>query len=212
MYDRGQHLTMRDGVVNYYYRLLEKFLRPIVKRSVSPAVISIFSLLISIAAAVFYSFGMMFWGGLFLILSGFADTLDGTVARLSGKVSKFGALLDSSLDRWSDFVVYAGLLLYYRECTVFYAVLLSIIGSFMVSYVKARAESLGTIRIVGLMQRPERLLLLAAASLIAPFVDMVAPAYGDAPLVAILWFMAILTNVTALHRLFSAKRDLSGQE
>jgi phosphatidylglycerophosphate synthase len=79
----------------------------------------------------------------------------------------------------------------------------------MVSYVKARAESLGTIRIVGLMQRPERLLLMAAGSLLSVPASWLSPEFGDIPVIAALCIMAVFTNITALHRLLAAKKELS---
>ncbi|MCK9275369.1 MAG: CDP-alcohol phosphatidyltransferase family protein [Syntrophales bacterium] len=201
----------RQWIIRNYYSVVGRLIRPLAKASVSANVISVCSLLLSCGAFLLYAGGLFFTGGLVLLLAGFADTLDGTVARFSGKTSKFGALLDSSLDRWSDFLVFAGLLLYYRDSPVFYAVLFSIIGSFMVSYIKARAESLGNIRVVGIMQRPERILLLAFASLLSPLVNMIAPAYAEAPVIAVVWIMAVLTNGTSVHRLFAAKRDLLHQ-
>ena len=203
---------MRGAIIHAYYRFLAICLCTLPKRSISPTLISIGSLFLSLVAAASYSKGLMLWGGAVLLLSGFMDTLDGTIARLSGKATKFGALLDSSLDRWADFFVYAGLLIYYRGSPVFYAVLLSIIGSFMVSYVKARAESLGKIRVVGLMQRPERVLLLAVASFLVPVISRYYPNYREVPVIVVLCFMAVFTNITAMHRLLAARSDLSQQE
>lgn len=206
-----QAKAMRKQLLKKYYDLLEWLLSPLAGRSISANAISCLSLMLSFIAFFMYAKGLFCAGGVMLLMSGFADTMDGTIARLSGTSSKFGALLDSSLDRWSDFFIYAGLLIYYRQSPVIYAVLLCIIGSFMVSYVKARAESLGRVRVVGLMQRPERVVLLAVASFSVPVIACFAPSNREAMLIAVLYLMAILTNITFLHRLFAAKKDL-GQE
>ncbi len=199
---------MRNTLVTGYYRLIEKLIRPMIRPDVSPNAISFFSVVVSFAAGMLYAFGVFFWGGLVLLLSGFLDTLDGTVARLRGQSTRFGALLDSTLDRYSDFFPLAGLLLFYKDHWVFFFILLSIIGSLMVSYIKARAESLGATRVVGLMQRPERLILLLAGSILS-----VPPSWGigniaDIPLIASLCILGILTNLTAFHRLLAAKEEL----
>jgi CDP-diacylglycerol--glycerol-3-phosphate 3-phosphatidyltransferase len=176
---------------------------------VSPNLISLVSVGVSFASGILYAYGIFFWGGVVLLLSGLLDTLDGSIARLRKQSTRFGALLDSTLDRYSDFSVFAGLLFFYRDHWVFFIIILSIIGSFMVSYVKARAESLGATRVVGLMQRPERLLLMAAASLLAAPSLWPPGGSNDIPVIAALCILSILTNITALHRLFAAKRELS---
>ncbi|MBW2562281.1 MAG: CDP-alcohol phosphatidyltransferase family protein [Deltaproteobacteria bacterium] len=203
---------MRACILKNYYALIERLVRPLVRSSFSPNVVSLVSLVASFAACILYARGTFFWGGTVLLLSGFLDTLDGTIARLTGQSTRFGALLDSTLDRYADFCVFAGLLIFYRYHWMFFIVILAILGSFMVSYVKARAESLGTTRVVGLMQRPERVLLIVAGSLLTAPVSWYDPRYQDVPLVAVLCLLSILTNITALHRLLAARQELSQQE
>lgn len=204
---------MRERIVRYYYRCMETLAGPLANGPITPNALTLFSLAVSLGVFFLYAGGFFFWAGLALLLSGLLDTLDGTVARLSGSASRFGALLDSSADRVADFLILAGLLVHYRNDVTFYAVLFVIAGSYMVSYVKARAESLGTIRVVGFMQRPERIIFLAAASLAVPVAEAWLPSISpDAPLILILWFMAVFTNLTAIHRLWSARRDLGRAE
>jgi CDP-diacylglycerol--glycerol-3-phosphate 3-phosphatidyltransferase len=203
---------MREQLLKNYYTLIERLIRPLIRLSLSPNIVSMVSLVTSFAALVLYARGTFFWGGIVLLLSGFLDTLDGTIARLTGRSTRFGALLDSTLDRYADFFVFAGLLIFYRYHWMFFIIALGILGSFMVSYVKARAESLGTTRTVGLMQRPERVLLIVAGSLLTVPASWCSPRWQDVPLVAVLCLLSILTNITALHRLLAAKRELSQQE
>ena len=108
-----------------------------------------------------------------MLLGGAFDLFDGRVARLGGMASKFGAFYDSTLDRISEGVVYLGLLSLYNryladvnDVTMIYLILLAMSGSFMVSYTKARAEALGLECKGGLMQRPERIILLGGGSLL----------------------------------------------
>lgn len=197
---------MREKILKAYYTLIERLLRPLVRSAVSPNVISLVSLIVSVVAGIMYAGGLFFTGGMTLLLSGFLDTLDGTIARLKGQSTRFGALLDSTFDRYADFVVFAGLLTYYRHHWMLFMIILAMLGSFMVSYVKARAEALGTIRVVGFMQRPERVLLLVAGSILTLW----CPAdYAEIPIVAAVSLLAVLTNITALHRLIAARKDLS---
>lgn len=199
---------MRERVVKIYYAVIGKAVRPLANSSLSPNTLTLLSLLVSLGVFFLFAGGCFFLGGLALLLSGLFDTMDGTVARLEGRATRFGALLDSSADRLADFFIFAGLLVYFRQGPTFYGLLMALAGSYLVSYVKARAESLGTIRVVGFMQRPERILLLAAASLSVPLTAAWFPGYSEVPLVTVIWFMAVATNITAVHRLLAARRDL----
>ena len=200
---------MRKQLLKTYYGIIERLIKPFARPTVSPHVVSLVSLVVSCAAGVFYALGIFVWGGIMLLLSGFLDTLDGTFARLTGQSSRFGALLDSTLDRYADFTVFAGLLVFYRYHWMFFIIILAILGSFMVSYVKARAESLGKTRVVGLMQRPERVLMIVAGSILTVPASWYAPRCQDMPVVVALCLLAVLTNTTALRRLLTAKGDLS---
>lgn len=201
---------MRDTLVNRYYNLLEKGIRPLVGTGVTPNAISFTALAVSFLAAVCYASGRIFQAGLLLILSGFLDTVDGSLARITGRVNRSGALLDSTLDRYAEFFIFSGLLLHYRREWMFAVVLLALMGSMMVSYIKARAQSLGRIRTVGLMQRPERLALLVAGSLLNGPMEFFLPGRPDSALSAAVILLALLANTTALRRLAEGRKDLAG--
>jgi phosphatidylglycerophosphate synthase len=200
---------MREQLIKRYYALLEKGLHPFVKSGVSPNAISFLALVVSFSAGICYGYGKIFPGGLLLLLAGFMDTVDGTVARLTGRSDRFGALLDSTLDRYAEFFVFFGLLFHFRDGWMFVVVLFALMGSVMVSYIKARAQSLGSVRTVGLMQRPERLALLIAGSLINGPVETFIPDYPDAAFSTSLILLALLSNWTAVHRLLEGGKDLA---
>lgn len=203
---------IRSRLIAIYYTVIEGTVNQMVKRGFTPNAVTVASLGVSILSALCYAFGLIFLGGLLLLLSGVLDTMDGAIARRSGRSSKFGALLDSTLDRMAEFSVFFGLLLYYRESWVFSATLLALMGSILVSYVKARAESLGSIRVVGLMQRPERLIILAAGSLLNTPLKILCSGYPDCILSGTIVLLAVLTNITAIHRLMAGKKDLEKTE
>src|SRR5262245_21214276 len=129
-------------------------------------------------------------GGLVALVASIFDMLDGRVARLRGRESKFGAYLDSTMDRYSDMVLYMGLLILYARVDKtphMVLVWVAAFGSFMTSYARARAESLVPRCTVGFMERPERIVLLIIGLLANK-------------VVAVLWVIAVLANVTALQR------------
>jgi CDP-diacylglycerol---glycerol-3-phosphate 3-phosphatidyltransferase len=141
--------------------------------------------------------GMLFAAGRFraagglIVVAGLCDLLDGPVARLQNRVSLFGAFLDSILDRYADLMLFLGLLVYYAQVNRFrYAVLAgaAMAGSVMVSYAKARAESLAPTADIGFWERPERLVLLILAAL-TNRIDVA------------LWLLAIGPNITVIHRI-----------
>lgn len=136
-------------------------------------------------------------GGALLLVASAFDMLDGAVARASGTTSKFGGFLDSTLDRYSESIVLFGVLLYFLDRgdakTGAILVFLATVGSLMISYARARAEALGWKASVGLVARPERVILLALCLLI------------DQPLWA-LWALAVLTHVTAATRIIHVYR------
>jgi CDP-diacylglycerol--glycerol-3-phosphate 3-phosphatidyltransferase len=159
-----------------------------------------------LVSALLFGFGYTLLAGIFLLISGMFDTFDGLVARLNNKSSKYGAILDSSLDRYVEFMVFLGILIYFRNDWMFFVVFLALIGSIMVSYTRARAEGLGSTKIVGIMQRPERVILLALGAIINEPVNNLYNG-SDIILGITLIFIAILSNITAIQRILVVKHD-----
>ena len=167
-----------------------------------PNHLTLMGLGVSVIASAAFVLGSTRLAGLLLVLSGLFDYFDGSLARASGQVTPFGAFLDSVIDRYSDLVVLLGIVVFFAmEQRVLVAVvaMAGLAGSVMVSYTKARAASIGIECNVGFMERPERMICLIAGALFG----LLEPA---------LWVLAVLANVTAIHRIlftWRAMRDMS---
>jgi len=191
----------RLSEINPIPRKVEKFflsaIDPIVntasKLNVHPNTFTTFSFLLGVVASYFVITGHLRIASLFLLSSGLCDALDGRLARQSNKVTKFGALYDSTLDRYSEVVYFFGLAYFFISHNWYFttvAVAIGLGGSLMVSYVRARSEGLGFECKVGILQRAERLLLLSIGGLIHIYT-----------LVAAIWIVAVLSNITAIQRI-----------
>jgi CDP-diacylglycerol--glycerol-3-phosphate 3-phosphatidyltransferase len=157
-----------DWLKNGYLRLMEPIAGWLIHGDVHPNTITIWGTIFMVAGGVLYGTGHIMTGGWLLSITALTDVLDGIVARRANKASQFGAFLDSSLDRVADGAVLGGLAVFYALNRVHHNVpmvvvcLAGIIGAFMTSYTRARAEALGLDAKVGLLQRPERVVLLCA--------------------------------------------------
>ena len=157
-----------DWVKNTYLRLIDPVADWLVARHVHPNTITVFGTLCTVIGGIIYATGHIKTGGWFLSLTALFDVLDGTVARRSNRSSTFGAFLDSTLDRLADGFVLGGLAVFYATSAVHHSIplmitaLLGLMGAFLTSYTRARAEALGLDAKVGLLQRPERVVLMAA--------------------------------------------------
>ncbi|MBN2012991.1 CDP-alcohol phosphatidyltransferase family protein [candidate division KSB1 bacterium] len=173
-----------------------------VKLGVNPNFFTTVGLIISLIASFYLAAGSLRLGGALVLLGGIFDTFDGKVARASNRVTKFGALYDSTLDRYSEVFVFFGLAYYFTqnelsvigynwESVILVAICMAIGGSVMTSYVRARAEGLGLECKVGIMQRAERVVYLGVGALIHEVTLLIA-----------IVLIAILANITAIHRLY----------
>lgn len=165
-----------------------------------PNTMTILGLIGNTVGAVLLAQGRMNIGGLIILAMGPVDALDGTMARLRGEPSEFGAFVDSVTDRYSELVIFGGLLVYYIQQGNWTGALVTYVaagGSVLVSYVRARAASLGYDTKVGILTRMERYLVLA------PTLVLSIPLVG-------LWIIAILANITALQRIWDIRRQTRG--
>jgi CDP-diacylglycerol--glycerol-3-phosphate 3-phosphatidyltransferase len=157
-----------DWIKNGYLRLIDPVADWLVRWRVHPNTITVIGTLCTVVGGVIYGTGHIRTAGWFLGLTALFDVLDGTVARRSGRSSTFGAFLDSTLDRVADGAVMAGLATFYalnpvhRSLPMMIVCMLGLIGAFLTSYTRARAEALGIDAKVGILQRPERVTLLSA--------------------------------------------------
>jgi len=182
--------------------ILTGIVRVLTLLKINPNFLTFTGVLISLWAAWHFSHGWLFSGGLIVVLAGMFDMLDGQVARLSGKESRFGAFYDSVIDRYSDIILLQGLMVWYaRQQMLGYVVLVGVVfmGAVMTSYSRARAESLIPTCKVGFMERPERIVLLIIGAL-------------SNRMEAVLWILAILGNWTVISRIYHTWKELPRPE
>jgi CDP-diacylglycerol--glycerol-3-phosphate 3-phosphatidyltransferase len=162
-------MSLIDIRRNLAYRITDPIVRILSKSGITPNALTIINLALNIVAAYVIATGHFLLGGILVLVSGLFDLLDGALARFTKQTTKFGAILDSTVDRISEAAILYGLLIWYLarggnlEIVLIFAVL---IGSFLVSYVRARAEGLGWQCQVGLFTRTERVIVLAIGLLI----------------------------------------------
>ena len=157
-----------DWLKNGYLKVIDPVANWLVRRGVHPNTITVIGTLCTVAGGTIYATGHISIGGWFLGMTALFDVLDGTVARRSNKSSTFGAFLDSTLDRLADGALLGGLAVFYalnpdhRNVPMVVVCLAGLIGAYLTSYIRARAEALGVDAKVGMVQRPERIVLLSA--------------------------------------------------
>jgi CDP-diacylglycerol---glycerol-3-phosphate 3-phosphatidyltransferase len=178
----------------------DRFSRLLVRLKISPNTLTSMGLLAGIAVGLFYATERPGLAAAFIIICGLFDILDGKVAANSHRRSLFGAIYDSSLDRYSEFFMYAGLAYHFRAGWGLWLMFVAFLGSTMVSYTRARAEGLGVECAVGMMQRAERLVLLFLGTLAGIFFKVLDPA-----VLAVMTFIAVISNFTAVQRIFYVK-------
>lgn len=193
------------------YALIDPVVRWLVRRGVHPNAVTTAGFVSVVAAGWLYHADHVRTAGLLVLFGGMWDIFDGQVARVSGMASKFGSFYDSTLDRISEIVVFGGLLSLYNsygrelaDVWMVYVIFAAMGGSLMVSYTRARAEGLGLDCKVGLMQRPERVVLLGLGSLLFGL-DM-----NGIVLKWVIVVVAVLTNLTALQRIWWVYRNAAG--
>lgn len=190
------------GARDAFLGLFRPLMDGLVRRRVHPNAITTVGFLVTVGAGVSFFLGHLRIGGALVLLGGLFDVFDGYVARGTGLASAFGSFYDSTLDRISEVVVFLGIFSLYggghpdmEPPQMVYVVALALAGSLMVSYTRARAEGLGIDCKVGVMQRPERIVLLGFSTLL--FGTM----WNGAVLTWVLVAMAVLTNFTAVQRI-----------
>ena len=184
-------MTFTRAIGGVCDRIIVLIVRGLALSRISPNALTFIGLVINLVAAVLLAQGRFLAAGLVIIGAGIFDMVDGRVARETNRVTRFGGFFDSVLDRYSDLGLLMGLLVYYGSINrSLYVVLTAIVmtGSVMTSYARSRAENIIPSCKVGFMERPERVVLL----IIGCLTDRMA---------AVLWVIAVLSNVTVLHRM-----------
>jgi CDP-diacylglycerol--glycerol-3-phosphate 3-phosphatidyltransferase len=196
-----------DWIKTGYLRLIDPVANWLVKRGVHPNTITCIGTLCTLVGGIIYGTGHIKTGGWFLGLTALFDVLDGTVARRSNRSSTFGAFLDSTLDRLADGFVLGGLAVFYATSRLHSSVpmlivcLMGLIGAFLTSYTRARAEALGLDAKVGMLQRPERVVLLSAPQ---AFFGLVFNGWVLAIIIVILTVTAWITVIQRVAYVYTA--------
>lgn len=178
-------------------KIIRLIVRGLALSRINPNILTFLGLVINMVAAAFLAFGHFLIAGLVIIFAGLFDMVDGRVARATNQVTRFGGFFDSVLDRYSDIALLVGLLVYYGTINrPSYVVLTAIVmaASVMISYTRTRAENIIPTCKVGFLERPERIVLLIIGALF----DRMAP---------VLWVIAVLGNLTVVHRLIFTYRE-----
>lgn len=192
--------TFTDYMRIWFKGILDPIATFLNRLGIAPNTMTILGLFGHVLAAYLLSQGHMFWGGVCVLISGPFDALDGTMARLRGEASDFGAFVDSVTDRYSELFLLGGLVFFFTQQGDWLSVMgcyIAASGSVLVSYTKARADSLNFDANIGILTRVERYIVIAPLLLF------------NLPLVAI-WIVAVLANITALQRIWKVRKQARG--
>jgi CDP-diacylglycerol--glycerol-3-phosphate 3-phosphatidyltransferase len=197
-------VILPDWLRNGFLKIMQPIIDIFIKAEVNPNTFTTIGFIVSLFSAYFFAVGSIRAGGALLLIAGIFDVMDGRVARATGQVTKFGALYDSTLDRYSEVIVFFGIIYYFvgegrMVASVMAAIALG--GSIMVSYVRARAEGLGFSCKVGIMQRPERIVTLGVTAILHEYV-----------FIAGVIFVAIFANITAIQRIYYVWAQENGKK
>ncbi|HKG48739.1 MAG TPA: CDP-alcohol phosphatidyltransferase family protein [Pyrinomonadaceae bacterium] len=196
-------------------RIIDAMVRWLAIGHINPNILTVIGVSLNVGCGLLFGMGRFFSAGIALIVANLFDMLDGQVARLSGRVTRFGGFLDSSLDRLSDMVVFVGLMVFYARDTEFHSTLnvflagAGLMGSVMVSYASARAESLIPKCDVGFLRRPERVVLFIIGALST---HPGSTNFFANRMPAVLWVLAVGSYWTFAHRMYHTWRELTKGE
>lgn len=193
-----------SGVKNWYLKLVQPVIDFFVRLELNPNFFTTIGFILTVGAAILFAVGQLRIAGAIVLLAGTFDIIDGKVARESNRVTKFGALYDSTLDRYSEVIMFFGMAFFFVKADMFLtsvAVSFAIGGSIMVSYVRARAEALGFTCKVGIMQRPERVVYIGIGALLHLYT-----------LIFAIMLIAIFANITAIQRVYHVYLQENGKK
>jgi len=234
-----QQTSARKNIQLGIYKVIDPFVKVLIKLGLTPNAVTTIGFVLNIGVAVIFIIGgekgnrgdltYIGWAGALILFAGLFDMLDGQVARLGNMKSTFGALYDSVLDRYSEQIMFLGICYYlvahhYFLSSIF--AFIALMGSMMVSYVRARAEGLGIECSGGLMQRPERVITIGVFAIICGVASLYMGGDYKLYLPGIkfhvfetmsiftipITVMAILTNITAYNRLMGSKKSIEEME
>src|SRR5476651_1552563 len=234
-----QQVSIRTNLQLGIYKVIDPFVKLLIRVGLTPNIVTSIGFLLNVGVAVIFIIGAeegnrgdltyVGWAGALILFAGLFDMLDGQVARLGNMKSTFGALYDSVLDRYSELIMFLGICYYlvahhYFLSSIF--AFIALMGSMMVSYVRARAEGLGIECKGGLMQRPERVITIGLCAILCGVTSLYIGGnyklyvpgikYHIFETITIFTIpivtLAFLTNITAFNRLMAAKKALLEKE
>src|SRR5476651_750684 len=235
----GEQKSIRTNLQLGIYKVIDPVVKVLIKLGLTPNSVTTIGFVLNIGVAVIFIIGgeegnrgdltYVGWAGGLILFAGLFDMLDGQVARLGNMKSTFGALYDSVLDRYSELIMFLGICYYLVGHHYFISSMfafIALIGSMMVSYVRARAEGLGIECKGGLMQRPERVVTIGLAAMLSGLASLYIGGNYKLYIPGIkfhvfetmsiftipITILAVLTNITAFKRLTDAKKSFSKQE
>lgn len=192
---------------NFFKGFLQTVARFFQRLGVSPNQLTLIGLVLQALVAVVIALGYLPLAGVLLVFSSIFDAFDGTLARMTGQSSRFGAFFDATLDRYAEALVLFGLLVYFSgqadSRTEILLIYVAVVGSLLVSYTRAKAESLDIPCMEGVLTRAERVALLVIGLLLAGWHPIAAL---PSILTLVLWLLAILSNVTAVQRIVAVRK------
>ncbi len=234
-----QQTSVRANLQLGIYKVIDPVVKVFIKLGLTPNIVTSIGFILNVGVAVIFIIGAeegnrgdltyVGWAGGLILFAGLFDMLDGQVARLGNMKSTFGALYDSVLDRYSELIMFLGICYYLVGHHYFFSSIfafIALMGSMMVSYVRARAEGLGIECKGGLMQRPERVVTIGLCAVLCGITSMYIGGNYKLYIPGIKFhvfetmsiftipivIVAVLTNITAFKRLMDAKRSLLEQE
>lgn len=211
----------RDFLQQVIYKIINPLIKGMIKIGITPNIVTTMGFIGNIVAAVFFIYASqepdlaaqttsLAWGGFIIIASGLFDMMDGRLARMGNMSSSFGAMWDSTLDRYSELVSLFGIVLVFLEDDGWFwmgvVTFAAMVGSVMVSYVRARAEGLDLECKVGLMQRPERVVVTALTAILTGLTGSLWWLAGGMILIA------VLANITAFWRVAYCYKKLTERD
>lgn len=208
-------MNYRNYLQRVIYYIIDPAIKAMIRLGITPNVVTFFGFVLNVAASGVLIFAAMNvqhdqlecvgWAGGIILFAGLFDMMDGRLARMGNMSGRFGALLDSTLDRYSELFSLFGITFFFLQSNDVLSgivTFVALIGSVMVSYVRARAEGIGIECRVGLMQRPERVVLTAVGAILAGATGEILC------LIVPMWLIAILANITAFWRIYHCYREL----
>lgn len=200
----------------WWFWTTEPVVKLFIKLRMGPNTITLMGFLVSVLAAYFFARGWFGYAGWTMIFGATFDMFDGRVARITGKASRSGAFFDAVMDRFGEGACFLGLAYYFRESFMLPVVIAALIGSTLVSYTKARGEGVGVDCKVGMMQRPERIVYLGVAAAFDPIMNVALGRWWSPPppalIIAAVSFIALMTMITAVHRMIFIMNALDTQD